>query len=772
MNNNNLAAVEERPNSSFSAIWILPVIAAMFAGWLIYKSFMEAPIEITVSFDSGDGIVAGKTEVIYEGVVLGKVQTVKIKPELIGIFAILEMDRRTESVLRTNTEFWLVKPEISLSGIRGLSTVLSGNYITLRPGDGKPTSMFQSLPEPPPKSLTDPGLHLSLQSTDLGSISVGSPIRYKKFDIGDVQSFELNKDGTGVNIDIFIKPEFIHLVHKKSRFWNASGVTIRGDLTGFDISTDSLTTIFKGGIGLTEVDLGKEKIALAAENGDRFSLHQDFVSAQAGIFIAVKFPLSQGIVEDVTPVMYRGIKVGQIGNVIISEDLLTMETEMFIDPRYDDYLNSKTRIWEGSRSFSLQDISGFNKLLTGSYVEIDFDGGPPEQVLALTALAYPPILKKDAEGLHIKLKLDSLKSITRGTKISYRNVPVGSVLDYQFNEKSDGILVSVHIESNYAHLVNASSRFWNSSGIEIEGGINGLKVRTASLNSILLGGIGFYTPNSKAVKASNGQSFRLYKDYENAHLNGTPITLYFDDGDGLKVGTIIKYEGIDVGEVRSVRLNEALDGVIVKALLREGAADVARVGTQFWMVKPQIGLAKVSNIGTLLTGQYITFRLGEGEPSYNFEGLIEEPLSKKDREGLNIIVTAPRLGSVKEDAPIFFRQIQVGRVTGYRLADSADHVRMYLNVEKKYASLVRKNTKFWNASGVDIGFKLFGGATIKTESLESILAGGIAFATPDSELPQEPGKLASEAVENDEFVLHASREEYWLLWQPIIELAE
>jgi paraquat-inducible protein B len=115
---------------------------------------------------------------------------------------------------------------------------------------------------------------------------------------------------------------------------------------------------------------------------------------------------------------------------------------------------------------------------------------------------------------------------------------------------------------------------------------------------------------------------------------------------------------------------------------------------------------------------------------------------------------------------VFYRDIVVGEVTSYELADTGDHVRIYLNIQKRYAPLVRENSVFWNASGVDVNFGLFSGLKIKTESFEAILAGGVAFATPDNPEMGEPAK------ENATFPLQPKQQDEWRLWKPTIDLTQ
>lgn len=764
MNTDDLEAVDEQAKSRISAIWILPILAAMIGAWLIYKSVVDAPVVISVFFESGEGIEVGKTEVRYEGLRIGVVKSINVQPQLIGIVASLEIDVRAELALRENTSFWLVQPEISLSGISGLSTVLSGNYITLRIGDGAPSRVFQALDSAPPKGVNEPGLHLTLRSSDLGSLSAGSPITYKRITIGDVQSYELLPNGREVSIRVFIEPEYAHVVRKNSRFWNASGISIKGGLTGFDVRTESLASLVQGGIALTELDKNSDQ--RRADNMDSFELYDDYTAAGAGVYVTVELPVSQGIKADITKVLYKGFEVGVVEAVEFKDDFSGMSVSVHMAPKARPYLNEKLRVWVGRPQLSLTDLSSMGSLLSGEHIEVDFDASGVESRREFVALTTPPLLKKDAPGLHLTLTVDALRSVNRGTQVLYRSVVVGSVVDYSFSPGDEAVHIQVHIEPQYAHLVNRSSRFWNAGGIEVEGGLDGIKIRTESLLSIVMGGIAFHTPDSAAAAAKKGDSFRLLKDHGSAHLEGVPITLYFADGSGLRKGTEIKFGGISVGSITAVKLNQDLDGVIAEAIISERAEEVARENTQFWVVKPSLGLVRTANLETLLSGRYITFSLGDGAAKYSFQGLARPPLIKAEKNGLNIVLTTSQLGSVKTGVQVFYRELAVGRVTGYSLADTADYVNIYVHIMDRFAPLVRSGSKFWNASGVDMAFKLFGGAKIRAESLESILEGGIGFATPDN--AQMGGSVESGA----QFELNSSRQDIWLTWKPSIALGQ
>jgi paraquat-inducible protein B len=191
-----LPLAKKRPVSNWSAIWVLPLIALLIGGWLGWRAYSQAGVEIQVIFESGEGIQAGKTEVIYKGMSIGKVKRLALdrSESQRGVIATLEMSNDVESHLRAETRFWLVKPSVTLAGITGLEALVSGNYIAVSPGEGEPTYKFKALPEAPPLSDDRPGLHLTLKAERLGSLNRDSPVFYKQIQVGRVKSYALGED--------------------------------------------------------------------------------------------------------------------------------------------------------------------------------------------------------------------------------------------------------------------------------------------------------------------------------------------------------------------------------------------------------------------------------------------------------------------------------------------------------------------------------------------------------------------------------------------------
>jgi paraquat-inducible protein B len=368
--------------------------------------------------------------------------------------------------------------------------------------------------------------------------------------------------------------------------------------------------------------------------------------------------------------------------------------------------------------------------------------------------------------LKIALEVEELGSLKQGTPVLFRDIQVGEIEGHRLKKDNTGVRVDLLIYGKYASLVRENSRFWNVSGITVDASLSsGVRIRAESLVTIHEGGIAFETPfGDISEPAKNGTIFTLYDSYESATEKGIPITITFKSGEGLSVGSSIKYKGMDVGKVKNIELSESLGHVVVEALLDPSAANLAKEGTKFWVARPEIGLGGVSNLGAIISN-YIEVHPGDGSPTKTFVGLEEAPLETDDKSSLKIVLLSDKLGSVSVGAPIYYRQVQVGKVVGHNLADTANNVEIHLSIDEKYAPLVRQNTKFWNVSGIGVDLYLFG-VKAKTESLASLIKGGIAFATPLDD------KMGNEVRNGMVFRLYDQPKKEWLAWAPVIQLNE
>lgn len=875
-------------------IWILPILAALIGGGLVVKSLLDAGISIEIIFDTADGIEAGKTKLMYRGLEVARVKAVDLNPDLQSVTVHIEIPRNAEKHLKSESQFWLVKPEISLAGVTGLGTLLSGNYIAVKPGAGEKTREFKALSSPPPHDVETPGLHITLTADKLGSLQQDAPIYYRQILVGRVQEHSLAEDGNSVNINIFIKEEYEYLVRKSSRFWNASGISISGSLSGLSVKTESVASVLSGGLAFFTPD--KDEPTFPGEDGDRFSLYSNFKAAESGIDITLHLQDGEGLKEHGTRIMFEGIEIGTIENISVEKDLTGVIARASLDPRATPLLTTATRFWRVSPNISLTEISGLSTLLSGEY--IDMQPGEGEPRTDFTVLDEPPVLPDSVPGLHFKLSADDLGSLSRGTHIYYKRIPVGNVQAYHLDKPGRQIIIDAYIEKKYAHLVRKNTRFWNTSGIDLSGSVAGFRLRTESatsiisggiafatpgsipsraiannkstfklyptydaasendtlfgdkrqpglhislrtrdlgslaagspvlykritvghvhgyrldkdnetvlvqltirpqykhlvhtnsrfwnasgfefsgglgdfhlksesVKSILAGGIAFYTPDKQGGAAKENAVFSLYDDARRAREDSVPISITFNSATGLSAGANIHYQDIQVGRVTDVKLRNDQNGVTVQADLFGSARHLAKTGTRFWVVSAELGLAKTEHLGTLITGNYIAVQPGNGNATSSFTGLDHTPLEKHLGDGLNLQLTTHRLGSIDAGDPVYYRQIPVGSVIGYKLGTNANEVVVFINIRPRYAPLLRSNSMFWNVSGIRVDASLVGGIKVDTESLQTILDGGIAFATPDN---PDMGDAASQGMS---FELHDKHKEKWLSWSPKIPL--
>lgn len=766
---NDIPMAKTRPASNWSAIWVLPFLALLIGAWLGWQAYQKAGIEIYVTFATGEGIQVGKTEFLYKGMVIGKVTAMDFPEDgkERGVIATLEVDKRVEPYLLSSTRFWLVKPSVTLAGITGLDTLVSGNYITASPGlDGEQARDFIALEDVPPMAESTPGLHITLKAERLGSLNRDSPVFYKQIKVGRVRSYILAEDNKSVNVKVFIEPEYASLVRKHTRFWNASGITVDAGLAGIKVQAESIASIIAGGISFATPEDRSD--SPATDPSLPFRLYDNFEEAQSGFKVVVKFSSMDGLTAN-TAVMFNGVQIGTVKRIKVNDDLVGATAELLMNPRAEDYMTEGADFWVIRPSISLAGITGIDALVKGNYIGVRPGAKDARGKRDFLALIKPPAMDLSTPGLHLVLLSNKLASLSVGSPILFRQIKVGAVQSYKLSEDARQVLLGVHIEPEFSALINSSTRFWNASGVTLTGGLSGIKVQAESLQSLLAGGITFETPdvNASTVK-SRAAKFQLYDDRDKALQRGVEVAITVATGEGLDVGTSIRYKGIVVGKVDDVELTDDLNSVILHARIIKAADRIARSGSQFWVVKPEVSLTRLANLDTLVSGQYLDVQpapIGRSVQT-NFVALPLPPTNTPLQEGLKLVLSAPVRGSIKPGVVVSYRDIPVGKVLDFELGPTSDLVLLHVLIEPRYATLIHTGTRFWNSSGVSVDAGLFKGVKLRTDSLESVLAGGISFATPDVPL------MGDSARAGQTFMLYAEPKEEWLQWSPKIVLGK
>ncbi|HTL67192.1 MAG TPA: MlaD family protein [Lacunisphaera sp.] len=233
---------------SLSLIWLVPAIALVASAWLLAREFRSHGPEIEIEFANGDGIEAGKTPLVHKGVAVGMVTAVGLNERLDGVIVKVQLDRSASRLAAEGSDFWLVKPEIGLTGVRGLETILSGTRLNVRAGSGRPATYFRALSKPPSVEGEQPGRNFVLQSDKLNGLNPGAPVHYREVKVGVVENHQLSPDATRVLIKIRVFHPYDRLVRSDSRFWNSGGLSLKISLLGAQVHSDSLESLVAGGV--------------------------------------------------------------------------------------------------------------------------------------------------------------------------------------------------------------------------------------------------------------------------------------------------------------------------------------------------------------------------------------------------------------------------------------------------------------------------------------------------------------------------------------------
>jgi paraquat-inducible protein B len=237
----------------------------------------------------------------------------------------------------------------------------------------------------------------------------------------------------------------------------------------------------------------------------------------------------------------------------------------------------------------------------------------------------------------------------------------------------------------------------------------------------------------------------LWMVVHNYRTQGPDITITFSTADGIEAGkTKVKALSVELGLVTSVHLGEDLDSVVVTARLERSAIPLLREDTQFWVVRPRVGAAGISGLGTIMSGGYIELAPGTGsEGRRKFTGLDEIPVTPAGTPGLHLRLVGERAGSVSTGDPILFKGFQVGRVESAEFDVESHRMRYSAFIEAPYNELVTTSTRFWNASGLSFSASAEG-IEVNTGSLQSLFLGGVAFGLPEEVKPGAPVESGAE----------------------------
>ncbi len=268
-----LPTARVKKRRGWTALWLVPVFAAAVAGWLGWRQFIHTGYQITIQFDDVSGLQPGKSQVKFRGVAVGRVVSLELGDDRQHTVVHAELGHEFEDLARKGSVFWIVKPEISGTEVRGLSTVVSASYIGMQLGRGKAGDQhFEGVSVPPvaDAALVPKGLHIQLQSPERWGLERGSSIQYRGADAGWILSYDTKRDGSAVVFDVFIKDEYAPFVQNDSKFYRVSPIDLSAGLfKGLNLQVGSLQSLLGGTVAVATPPGGGDRVP----EGTTFRLH-------------------------------------------------------------------------------------------------------------------------------------------------------------------------------------------------------------------------------------------------------------------------------------------------------------------------------------------------------------------------------------------------------------------------------------------------------------------------------------------------------------------
>lgn len=393
------AVSEPKRRFSVQLVWIIPIVAALIGLSLAVKSYMDRGETITITFKTGEGMEAGKTKLKYKDVQIGEVKGIAIAKDRSHVIVTAEMSKDARGLLVKDTKFWIVRARISGGNVSGLSTLIGGSYIGVDAGTSEESrDKFIGIETPPAISLDVPGRQFVLHAADVGSLDTSSPIFYRRIPVGQVIATDLDRDGKGVTIKVFIRSPFDQYVKINSIFWHASGVDLTLSASGVKINTESVVSILLGGISFQTPQDRLETPSAPPNSVFPLFLTKDEAlnhAETAETFLLVFKESVRGLPVG-APVDLRGVTVGEVTKIDVALDSRNSEISIpveiqFYPERLRAQYRNKSPQDKPMNSRALLDalvVNGFRaevksgNLLTGNlFVALDFfPKAPPAKI--------------------------------------------------------------------------------------------------------------------------------------------------------------------------------------------------------------------------------------------------------------------------------------------------------------------------------------------------------------------------------------------------------
>jgi len=733
--------------------WIIPIIAMIIAIIMLKDKYETKGKQLTLILNSVDGLNVKKSPVMFNGVKVGNIEDIKIDENNLNHFkAYLSMYKKYDYLVKKGTKFWKVSPEISLNkGIKNLGTIITGSYIEILP----PKLAKKELIKLPNKynfiALDSPPLNgiITTIKTKNSSFSIGTILIYKGIQVGKI--IDKNLQNNYIYYTVIIYNKYKNVLSQDTKFIPLNSLEFQASLKGIKFTIPSLKNLITGAIKIETAKIGKPK-----KEYSFFTPKKTLKGYRFTIISDTKLPSS---------LVYKGFKVGEI----IKSELIKNKiyNRFIIYSQYQNLINNSTLFYRlnslelkaSLNSFSLQ-IPDLKSAVLGGISFIT------PQKTSLNKKEFKVFESKNSldEYLYKKngakmliLLTKNLNFIKKDTLITYKGLNAGKVVDYRYNSKNNYIEIQVLIKKPFIKLINKTTKFYTKSGINVKADLNGVKIQTPTINSLVNGEISFVT---KENKKDNTKIFTLLKYNDLTKNNYFTINLIMDKTNGIKQGSKLKYKGFTLGSVENIIFDQNITAIIK---INKKYRYLFGKNSKLYLETFQAGLNGIKNPDSIVFGSNIVLIADKNDGfRNNFIPDSINPINSYYQKGLRIVLCAKSKAGLNVNSPIYYRKVRIGHIEKIKLSQTAQNVEIFLFIKPKYANIIRTNSKFFNTGILAIKANLLG-IKIKTGTIESMIKGGVEVITPNN-----PGqKVKNGAI----FRLYDKPKEKWFEYKPKLKIS-
>ena len=429
--NSDIAQAKKIQSTHYYYIWIVPLIAFIAGGWMLYKYYEKLGPLVIITFKNSGGLEPKQSFVKFRDVKVGTVEKILLSKRDTGVVVYVRMNKDVDPFLNKNARFWIVKPEIGLGKIRGLDALMSGAYIQMDSKlGGAKKYIFRGYEEPPLMQNTSEGTTFLLQSTDSYALRPGAPVYYKSVQVGSIKKIDLTDDGTQIEFYIFVRSPYDKFINDTTLFWNVKSYSLKLHDNGFTVDMGSLEQLIVGGVSFAtkELDGYKTKKRFYLFKDKEEALQNRLGTRHKELPFLMKFTKGSGYLHNGAPVKFQGFRVGRVYdiNATIMQKDVHMRVKASIDvDAFGGVEQLDTLVQKGLKATLKQDM-----LLTKNlHIELVFDGKgehiqkigkyylfPTKEAQSNKFLMYIEKILTKLEHLPLKNILDAATALLRDTK--------------------------------------------------------------------------------------------------------------------------------------------------------------------------------------------------------------------------------------------------------------------------------------------------------------------------------------------------------------------